>query len=852
MKTQAGTALPPRQDDISGSPEIFLSALRQHQAGHLEEAITRYRVVLAFEPGHADALHLLGLVAHHWGRNELAVGLMGKAILVDSRPAHYHSNRGLALKALKHHGSATISFVAAVCLEPDGGDAYANLGWALQDQGHSTAAATVCSRSVRLRPDHAQALSNLGLAWHTQARLAEAKAAFRVAICLQPDTALTYYNQGKALKDQGHYADAVVSYGATIRIAPDFGDAWSNLGNALRELGRIDDAAFALEYAVSLAPDDAEAYTSLGVALWDCGRPDNALDVFQRATGLAPDSFLAQSNRGAILQDLGQLIDAEDALRRAICFGPDNAGAYSNLGNALYLLGRGDAAVAVYNIALHLKSDFAEAYLNLGNTFRDLGRFEEAVGAYQMAIKFNEDLAEALGQLVHCSRHLCMWTQAGETERTLLDRVREGRGDISPFGILSLESTCAEQQLAARRWAALQSRGASLLPARPAGARDKVRLGYLSADFHAHATAYLMAQLIEMHDRTRFEVTGYSYGPDDASPMRRRLVDGFDHFADIRQLSHRQAAECIHRDGVDILIDLKGYTTGARTRVLAHRPAPIQVNFLGYPGAMGSDFIDYIIGDHVCIPPGHEAFYDEKVVRLPDCYQPNDGLREIAKTVPTRQECGLPDRGFVFCCFNNSYKISDYVFDIWMRLLTDLPDSVLWLFEAGAPVSDNLRREAVRRGVQAERLIFADRRPLPEHLARHRLADLFLDTLPYNAHTTASDALWSGLPVLTSVGRTFAGRVAASLLSALNLPELITLSLNQYQARAMQLASNPHILAAIRSKLQANLSTAPLFDGRRYTRNIETAYLRMLELHRSGRVPESFDVAANIRSRGYA
>ncbi len=404
----------------------------------------------------------------------------------------------------------------------------------------------------------------------------------------------------------------------------------------------------------------------------------------------------------------------------------------------------------------------------------------------------------------------------------------EGRGRLALFPLLSIDSTPAQQLAAARRQSATLA--APPLPKHPRHRKAKIRLGYLSNDFRQHPTAHLISELIERHDRRRFEVIGYSCGPDDGSPERRRLAKGFDRFTDIRLASHADAAGIIHRDEIDILVDLNGYTRGARTRILAHRPAAVQVNFLGYPGTMGADFIDYIVADAIVIPPGEERFFSETVVRLADSYQPNDRQRQIAGSTPSRGACGLPPQGFVFCCFNNGFKITAVLFALWMRLLAKVPGSVLWLLETNQAAKINLRREAAAAGIPAERLVFAPRQPLPEHLARHRLADLFLDTLPYTAHTTASDALWTGLPVLTCLGGTFAGRVAASLLTAVGLPDLITASLDEYEALALALASDPARLSILKQRVAANRDTTPLFDSERYTRALEQAYERMRDL----------------------
>jgi protein O-GlcNAc transferase len=380
-----------------------------------------------------------------------------------------------------------------------------------------------------------------------------------------------------------------------------------------------------------------------------------------------------------------------------------------------------------------------------------------------------------------------------------------------------------------------------MFPSLPPRAGARIRLGYLSGKFHTHPGASLIAGLIEHHDRRRFEVIGYGFDEDDGSAMRRRLVRAFDRFVDISEMPDRDAADLIHADAIDVLVDLHGWTPDGRAKILAYRPAPIQLNYLGYPGTMDADFIDYIIVDPFVVPLDQQPFFSERLVHLPDCFQCNDDKREIAECTPLRGECGLPETGFVFCCFNNNYKITPFFFDIWMRLLRAVPESVLWLYEANPLVKANLAREAEARGIAPERLVFASRLPQAEHLARHRLADLFLDTLPYNAHTTASDALWAGLPVLTCVGNTFAGRVAGSLLQVVGLPELVTTSLEDYEALALRLARDTGLLSALRTRLMENRQIR-LFDTARYTRNLEAAFGRMHEIRKVGRPPTAFSV----------
>jgi predicted O-linked N-acetylglucosamine transferase (SPINDLY family) len=644
-------------------------------------------------------------------------------------------------------------------------------------------------------PRHADAMLLLGVITHQVGRNDLAIDLIGKAIDINGAVAIYHYDRGIVLNELGRLDDAIAAYDASIRINPDFPEVHNNRGNVLKDLGRLDDAIAAYDAAIRVKPDYAEAH----------------------------------SNRGNTLRDVGRLADAIAAYDSAIRIKPDSAEAHFNLGNALKDLGRPDDAIAAYDASIRIEPDFAEVHNNRGNVLKDLGRPDDAIAAYDAAIRIKPDHANANSQLIHCLQHICAWNGLTQRQHELLRLIPHRCEDISPFVILALDSTAEQQRACANSWIEKQCRDIVPLGRRPRHPDAKTRLGYLSADFHEHVMAYLVAELFERHDRTRFEVAGYSYGPDDGSAMRRRLASTFDRFADLRDLSDAEAARRIYDDGVDILVDLMGYTRNCRPRILAFRPASLQVNFLGYPGTMGADFIDYIIADPICVPIGDEDFFSEKVVRLPDCYQPNGSRRAIAMETPSREACGLPGQGFVFCCFNNSYKITPAVFEVWMRLLDKVPGSVLWLLEANVSAKDNLRREAALAAIASERLVFAPRRPPPEHLARHRLADLFLDTLPYNAHTTTSDALWAGLPVLTCLGRTFAGRVAASLLSAVGMEELITSSLAEYEALALALATDTVRLTSLKEKLAANSRTAPLFDGERFARNLEAEFLQMLE-----------------------
>jgi predicted O-linked N-acetylglucosamine transferase (SPINDLY family) len=633
-----------------------------------------------------------------------------------------------------------------------------------------------------------------------------------------------------------------------LALRPEYAEAYLNLGTALKDQGELAEAVVCYQKALALRPEYAEAYLNLGTALKDQGELAEAVVCYQKALALRPVFAEAHNNLALALQAQGSLAEAMGHYEKALSSRPTYAEAYNNLGTALKEQGVLTKAIAHYRKALTLKPTLAGAHKNLGVALQEQGNIEEAIAHYRQALALRPTLAEAENQLMHQLQQHCEWAGLDDLFARQKILLHENPFvEIPPFTLMAIPSSPAEQLRCARNWVAkclapitrLRD-GLGFQFAR--GYKSRLCIGYLSTDFRQHPIACLVAELFELHDRARFQVYAYSYGPQDGSAIRQRIAQGSDQFVDIRETSFTEAARQIHVDGVDILVDLTGYTKSARTQILALCSAPIQVNYLGYPGTMGADFIDYIITDRFITPPDQEPFFTEKFVYLPDCYQVNDRQRPIAERTPSRTECGLPETGFVICCFNNTYKITPPIFDIWMRLLQEVPGSVLWLLEANPSVAANLRKEATVRGATPDRLVFAPRVPQEHHIARLPLADLFLDTVPVNAHATASDALWAGLPVLTCAGETFASRVAGSLLTAIGLPELITHSLEEYEARALHLIQHAEELAALRARLAENRLNSPLFDSKRFTRHLEAAYLLMWECYLKGEPPGQIEV----------
>ncbi len=836
-----------------------------------------YQEVLTLAPDHFDALHLRGVLLHQQHRNDVALGLIQRAIELNPGVAAAHSNVGLVLQALGRLEDAVASYDRALALKPDYAEALFNRGNALLNLKRATQALDSYDRALALRPADAgmlngrgialsslgrneealasldralaarqaypEALLNRGVALSRLLRHEEALAAYDRALALRPDYAEALSNRGSALAALNRDEDALASFDAALALKPDYIEALANRGGTLHGLKRPREALASLDRALKLEPAHIEALLNRGNAQRDLGRYEDALESFNEVLRLDPEFVEALVNRGAVLRAMRRTDEALASHERALALRPDHAAALNGRGNALAELKRIEEAVASYDEALALRPDFSEALLNRSASLRDLKRPEEAAHSYARLLEIDPQYPYAEGYAFHSQLHACDWTSYAASAKRLVDAVARGRRVDAPFSFLALSDSVVAQQRCAQTWVEDMCPEAS----DPiwTGARygnDRVRIAYLSADFQTHATAHLMAELFETHDRSRFEVFGVSFGPADSGGMRARLRRAFDRFIDASGSSDRQVAQMLAGLKIDIAIDLKGFTQGARPAIFAHRAAPVQVNYLGYPGTMGAQYIDYIIADRHVIPREHEPFYDEKVVRLPDTYQPNDRARAIASRTPSREEAGLPPTGFVFCCFNNSFKIAPAVFDIWMRVLARVEGSVLWLLEDNATASRNLRREAHLRGIRAERIVFAGRMELADHLARHRLADLFIDTLPYNAHTTASDALWAGLPVLTCMGSTFAGRVAASLLHAVGLPELVTHRLAEYEEQAFRLATTPGKLDELRTRLARNRTTHPLFDTDRFRQHLEKAYVRMHQQSRQGSPPVGFDV----------
>ena len=701
---------------------------------------------------------------------------------------------------------------------------------ALHQQGQLGQAESIYRQLLEIDPTNADALHLLGVIAHQTGNHQIAVDLISQAIEINHTDESFYLNLGNALKSLTNFDAAVASYDKAIYLKPDYAEAYSNRGVALKGLKQFDAAVASYDKAIALSPNLPEAYSNRGIALQELKQLDAASASYEKAIALRPDYAEAYSNRGSLLSELKKFDAAVASYDKAIALKPDYAEAYSNRGIALQELKQLDAASASYEKAIALRPDYAEAYSNMGNALTDLMQLDAAIACYEKANTLKPDFEYLFGTRLHLKMLMCDWQDFELNILELIRKVQNGEKSSPSFPILALPLSLPYQRKAAEVWSEdKHPYNPSLGPILKSARQKKIRIGYYSADFHNHATSYLMAELFELHDKSKFELIAFSFGPDLKDEMRSRVSQAFNQFIDITTVSDKSVAQLSRELGIDIAVDLKGLTKNSRLGIFSYKAAPIQVSYLGYPGTLGADYIDYLIADKTLIPKKSQEHYSEKIVYLPNSYQVNDRHRVIAPTQFTKQDLGLPRDSFVFCCFNNNYKITPDVFDSWVRILEAVDTSVLWLLEDNQTAAANLRKEASLRGLDPARLVFAKHMDLPEHLARHKAADLFLDTLYYNAHTTASDALWAGLPVLTCMGESFASRVAASLLFAIGLPELVTVTTNEYEALAIELATNPAKLKAIKDKLASNRLTTPLFNTALFTKHIEVAYTEMYE-----------------------
>lgn len=846
-------------------------AFSAFQCGDAATAESLFKQLLIASPRHVAGLNLLGALLTRQGRWGEAEAYLKRAVRENSSSDATFYNYGLALRGLRRPLDAIENFDRALALDAGVAETWNSRGVALNDLERYQEAVRDFERAISLNRKYAQAYCNLGYSLQKLHWYDHAMHAYGAALEISPGLIEAWLGRGSALASLMRYDEALAAYSNALSLKSDLHGAWHACGNILYTLKRHEEAFAAYENALSLNQESEVAWLSRGNVCASLERYDEALIAYDRALSIKQGFAAAWLGRGNVLSELKRYDEALEAYDKSLAANPELAESWLGRGNLFAKQKRYDRALAAYDSALALNADLpggwlgranvlfdlsqheqailaydkalsiapqlAEAWLGRGHVLADAKHFEQAFFSYDEAFSIKQDLAGVEGARLFAKMNCCNWSNLIGEHENLIGSVRAGKRSAAPFAVLLTDASLGEQLQCANNWV----RGQCAVlpresPAIKSTENNKIRIGYMSADFRAHPVGYLSVGIFENRNRGRFEISGFSTGPSDGSEIRSRLENSFDRFIDLAGKSDDELIEQIRSSKIDILVDLSGHTQGARLAVLAARPAPLMVNFLGFAGTVGGDLLDYVIADRIVIPAEDRKYFSEKVVYLPDSLMPHDGVsRAISAASPTRNSEHLPADAFVFCCFNQAYKLSPRIFQSWMSILKRVDNSVLWLTNLSSIAKDNLRHEAEARGVDPSRLIFAERHDvMSTHLARHRLANLFLDTLPYNGHSTASDALWAGLPVLTQIGQTVAGRVAASLLHAVELPELIVNSSDEYEALAIALACDHGRLAAIKENLNGNRFRARLFNTVLFTKHLEAAYEEMYRREQTG------------------
>ena len=840
--------------------------------GQSSSAIKSYQKALFIKPDYAKAHYNLGNTFHELGQLEDSVKSYESSIEIDPDFAEAHNNLGNIFRELGDLGMSIKSYEKALIINPKYVEAHFSLSLVLHSVDQLDLMIEHLEKAIIINPDFAEAHHSLGGGYKELGRLDDAIKSYNKALKLQPNFSQAHNNLGNTFKELGQFKDAVKSYERALSINPDYPSTYNNLGNAFKELGQLSDAAKSYQNALTINPDYSESHNNLGVIFYELDKYDEAVQSYNRALTIDPEYAEAHNNLGTSLNKLGQLEEAVKSYEKALIIDPDYSDSYNNLGvvqkkqgklNAavksyesalainsgdadthnnlgivLFELERLDDAIQSYGNAIAINPELAEAHNNLGHVFSKLNQYLDSLKAYEKASAINPDLNFLLGNILSAKMNSCNWDGLTKILNEIRVKINKNLKAIDPFTLFGLIDDPALAKKAIELRGNTDHPRSYLLPKITFYPKhSKIRIGYFSGDFRKHPVSYLTAELYELHNREDFEVHAFSLGPDTNDEMNLRIRAGVDHFHDVHAMSHKEIALLSRSLELDIAIDLAGYTAESRTDVFAMSAAPIQLSYIGFLGTMGVNYYDYLIADPIMIPEKNKKDYSEKIIYLPN-FQVNDSKDSPPDITLTREELGLPEKGFVFCCFNNTYKFTPTVFDSWARILKKVDGSVLIIFANNDLSKINLSKEIVLRGVDSERLIFGDSLARPEYLARFRVADLFLDTHPYNAGTTASDALRMGLPMITYIGKSYQARMGASILSSLNLPELITSSPEEYESLAIELAKNPKKLNSINAKLVSNLSTAPLYDSKLFTKSLEFAFTEIYKRCQQGLEPE--------------
>ena len=820
------------------------------ELGDIVGAIQFYLKAIKLKPRFCDAYNNLASAYMQLGQTKQAIETYQMALVLNPSLVDAHSNMGNLFKAQGRLVEAKRCYLEAIRIRPDFAIAWSNLAGVFKDEGDLDTSVAYYQEAIRLSPEFADAYSNLGNAFKEAGRREEAVRAYNEAIRLRPDFAIAHGNLASVYYDEGKMDNAVRTYKHAIQLEPNFPDAYSNLGNALREVSRLEEAINQYRTALRLKPDHPHAYNNLGNALKDKGMVKEAIHCYMTACRLMPRFAAAHSNLGSILKEQGKADQAIAHYHEAISIDPMFADAYSNMGNAYKDMGKLDEAIRCYTTAIRLKPHFADAYGNLAAAYLDGGRIDDAIACYRKALSLKPNFPDAFANMVYALASVCDWRQR-DGDLVKLNKllgaqlaVENSVPSVQPFHALAFPLPMATLRAISSRFARRVRMNVALLemPAfrfRAKKPQQRMRVGYVSSDFGNHPLSHLLQSTFGFHDLTRFEVFVYALNPDDGSSWRHKIKREAEHFKDLSGIMHADAARVIHADGIHILVNLNGYTKGARNEIFSLRPAPIQMSLMGFPGTVGADSIQYLVADERVVPEALQEFYREKMLYMPNSYFCTDHKQSARDVLdpdkcPLREQYNIPEDKFVFCCFNQMYKLDPGTFDVWMRVLKRVPNSILWLLRFPPLCENNIRAEAKSRGVRENRIFFTDVAPKAEHLKRCYLADLFLDTPQCNGHTTSCDVLWSGTPIVTMPGESMASRAGLSFMEAVGLKELVTFSLEEYEEVAVALALDMDKLWDVRKRLEESRLSSPLFDTRRWVHDLERGYLAVWERHERG------------------
>jgi len=848
------------------------SVMSLFKNGNVQEALNYAIVLIETYPNEALLFNICGACFASLSQFDDAVENYKKALSINPNYSKAHFNLAGTLQDLGKLDEAVKSYESAIQIDPNHAEAFNNLGNIFKDLNQNNAAIECYEKALALNPNYIEVLYSLGIIFQNLGQIQQAVKHYRSLLNIKPNFSQIHYRLGTALQELGQLNDSIISYQAAIAIKPDFFEAFNNLGNLFKELNQNDDAIKSYKKALSINPVSAdihynlgnlfssigemneakkyykktlaikpnyvEAYNNLGNIYKSLGQHDDSINCFNKALSIKPNHADSHNNLGNVLVELGQIVGACKSYNNAIDIEPNHAESHNNLGIAYFKLGQLNLASRHYKIAININSNYADAYANLGLVMKDLGEYDKADKSYESAIALDPNLDYILGNFLHNKMHACIWDNLLKYFNELVLQINSQQRAINPFSLLALIDNPELQRKTSETYIdhnhPLRNLGTKI---KHYPGHEKIRIGYFSADFREHPVSDLTAELYEIHDRDKFEIYAFSYGKETQDKMSLRIKAGVDYFHDVYKMSFEEVVILSRSFEIDIAIDLGGLTADSRIELFAMSVAPIQVSYIGYLGTMGAKYYDYLIADTTIIPEKNQKYYTEKIAYLP-CFQVNDSKQVAPKKLFTRNDIGLPKKGFIFCCFNNTFKITPSSFDSWARILGQVSDSVLLIYADNEIAKRNLNKEIIKRGINSNRLIFGKRLPKSDYLARYRVADLFLDTHPYNAGTTASDALRMGLPILTYSGDSFSSRIASSLLNAINLPELIATSQDHYEALAIELALNPGKFKIIKDKLLDNLSTSELYDTALFTQNIESAYTQMYERHQNKLEPD--------------